>query len=72
MIKLKVVFSIDPTGMELKDITEEIVIPSDICLFCLHDVHQNIYRLQQEVKKALEYKGYDFSMCFNLLKVYTI
>lgn len=72
MINLKVVFSIDPTGMELKDITEEIVIPSDVCLFCLHDANQNIRRLQQEVKKALEYKGYDLTMYFNLLKVYTV
>lgn len=72
MINLKVNFSIDPTGMELKDITEEIVIPSDVCLFCLHDANHNIRRLQQEVKKALEYKGYDLSRYFDLMKVHTL
>lgn len=72
MIKLKVVFSIDPTGMDMNDIAEEINIPSDICLFCLHDSRLKINRLQDEVKKALEFKGYDLEHNFSLLKVYSI
>jgi len=35
-MKVKVVFGLDPTGQDL-DITEEITIPSNICLFCCHD-----------------------------------
>ncbi len=70
-MKVRVVFGIDPTGYDL-DITEEIVIPSDICLFCCHDSRLQISRLQEEVKKALEYKGYDLKWYFSLLKVYTL
>lgn len=70
-MKLKVVFGIDPTGHDL-DITEEINIPSDICLFCCHDSRLQIQRLHIEVKKALEYKGYDLKWYFSLLKVYTL
>ena len=65
---LKVVFGIDPTGMD-KDITEEIKIPSDTCLFCFHDKNS---RLVSEVRKALEYKGYDLKYHFSLLKIYVI
>jgi len=69
--KLKVVFGLDPTGFEL-DITEEVIIPSDVCLFCNHDSRFNISRLHDEVKKSLEYKGYDTKWCFYPFKVYTI
>lgn len=70
-MKLKVVFGIDPTGFA-KDITEEITIPKDVCLFCCHDYRQQIQRLHDEVRKALEYKGYDLDWHFSLLKVYTL
>ena len=69
-MKLKVVFTNDPTGMS-KDITEEIIIPSEICLFCSHDSRLNIRRLETEVKVALEYKGYVFGISFHLFKVYS-
>lgn len=72
MTKLKVVFRTDPTGFS-KDITEEVFIPSEVCLFCCHDSRLKISRLYDEVKKALEYKGYDLSSeyaHFELLKVY--
>lgn len=67
-MKLKVVFSIDPTGSDW-DITEEIVIPKETCLYCLHDKEN---RLVKEVMKALEYKGYEFEFYFELMKVYVI
>lgn len=70
-MRLKVVFNDDPTGMS-KDITEVIIIPKDVCLFCLHDYKQNLNRLAKEVKTALEYKGYDFTEGFHLLKVYSV
>ncbi len=71
-MKLKVVFTDDSTGMA-KDIIEEINIPSDVCLWCCHDSRHNIHRLHNEVKKALEYKGYDFKYGnFHLWKVYSI
>ena len=70
-MKVKVVFGVDPTGHDL-DITEEIVIPSNICLFCCHDSRLQISRLQHEVKKALEYKGYNLKYYFSLLKIYTL
>lgn len=70
-MRLQVTFGIDPTGMS-KDITEEIIIPKDVCLFCCHDSRLKIQRLQKEVMKALEYKGYDFEYGFFLLKVYTL
>lgn len=69
--KLKVVFGIDPTGHE-KDITETVIIPKNVCLFCLHDSRRDINRLVKEVKTSLEHKGYDFSMGFFLLKIYTL
>lgn len=68
MITLKAVFSIDPTGIS-KDITEEINIPKDVCLYCLSDKDNRFY---QEVKKAIEYKGYDLSCFFQLMKVYAV
>ena len=68
MITLKVVFSLDATGFE-QDIKEEIIIPSDTCLFCLHDKDNRFYR---EIKKALEYKGYDLTYFFQLMKVYSV
>jgi len=67
MINLKVVFNVDPTGFD-KDITEEILIPSELCLYCLHD-KQN--RFHDEIVKALQYKGYEFKEFFQLLKVYS-
>ena len=70
-MKLKVCFGIDPTGHDV-DITEEINIPFDICLYCNHDSRLQIQRLHQEVMKALEYKGYDLRNYFLLLKVHTL
>ena len=70
-MKVKVVFWLDPTGHDL-DITEEIIIPSNICLFCCHDSRLQISRLHDEVRKALEYKGYDLRMYFSLLKIYSL
>ena len=73
MTKLKVVFSIDATGGE-SDIIEEIFIPSDTCLYCLHDRHMTVVdnRLHNEIMTALKYKGYDLRYFFQLMKVYTI
>ena len=68
MTNLKVTFSIDATGFT-QDITEEINIPSDVCLYCLHD---KANRLRNEVMKALEYKGYEVRYFFQLMKVYVI
>ena len=70
-MKLKVIFNNDPTGMS-RDFTEEIAIPKDVCLFCLHDYKHNMNRLAKEVKTALEYKGYGFTEAFHLLKVYSV
>lgn len=67
-MNLKVVFSIDATGFE-KDITEDITIPSGYCVYCLHDKHN---RLNQEIKKALERKGYDLRYYFQLMKAYIV
>lgn len=67
MTNLKVIFSIDPTGFA-QDITEEINIPSDVCLYCLHDKDN---RLHNEVKNQLKYK-YDLRYYFQLMKVYVI
>ena len=64
MINLKVVFSIDATGSD-KDITEQIIIPNDVCVYCLHDKDN---RFHNEIKKALEYKGYDLRYFFQLMK----
>lgn len=68
MSKLKVVFSIDPTGFA-QDITEEISIPNDTCLYCLHDKDNRFYN---EVVKAIDNKGYDLRYFFQLMKVYYI
>ena len=69
-MKLKVAFSIDATT---KDITEEIIIPSDICIYCHCDWLHHDNSLRNEIRKALEYKGYDFSQTdFELLKAYTL
>jgi hypothetical protein len=68
MTKLSVSFSVDPTGFA-QDITEEINIPKDVCLYCLHDKEN---RLVKEVMKALEYKGYELIHFFQLMKVYVL
>lgn len=68
MTNLKVTFSIDATGFD-QDITEEIIIPNGVCLYCLHDKDN---RLHQEIMKALEYKGYELRYFFQLMKVYVI
>lgn len=68
MIHLEVVFSSDSTGSS-KDITEEVYIPTGICLYDLHDKNN---RLSDEVKKALHYKGYEFPHFFELLKIYVL
>ena len=67
-MKLKVTFSIDATGFA-QDITEEINIPSDVCLYCLHDKDN---RLRSEVMKALEHKEYELKYFFQLMKVYVV
>lgn len=67
-MKIKVTFSTDPTGFT-KDIKEEINIPNNVCLFCLHDKDN---RLRDEVMKALEYKGYELKYFFQLMKVYVV
>jgi hypothetical protein len=68
MTNLKVTFSIDAIGFA-QDITEEINIPSDVCLYCLHDKDN---RLRNEIMKALEHKGYDLRYFFQLMKVYVL
>jgi hypothetical protein len=68
MMNLKVVFSIDATGSD-KDITELIIIPNDVCVYCLHDKDN---RFHNEIKKALEYKGYDLRYFFQLMKAYVL
>ena len=67
-MKLKVVFSLDSSGYA-PDITEEINISDNICLYCLHD-HQN--RLLKVVCEELENKGYDIKWYIQIMKVYTI
>jgi hypothetical protein len=68
MTNLKVTFSVDATGSD-QDITEEINIPKDVCLYCLHDKDS---RFHNEVMKALEYKGYELGQFFQLMKVYVL
>lgn len=70
-MELKVIFSLDPTG-QAQDIEQVIEIPNDTCLYCNHDHNQNIDRFVDEIKKALELKGFDLEMWFTLFKVYTI
>ena len=72
-MKLKIVFSVDPTGMS-QDVTEVINFPKNTCLFCLHDKRHNIGRLYNEVKKSLEYKGYnsDDLDFLQIMKIYTM
>ena len=67
MTRLEVIFSIDATGFS-KDITEQVNISDDVCLYCLHDKEN---RLRNEVKKALENKGYDLRYYFQLMKVFS-
>ena len=68
-MKLRVVFTDDPTGMS-KDITKEIDIPSEECLYDIHDKTNRLYNL---IKTTLEYQGFDFSYFpFTLWKVYVI
>jgi hypothetical protein len=68
MINLNVTFSIDSTGSD-KDIIEQIIIPNDVCVYCLHDKDN---RFHNEIKKALEYKGYDLRYFFQLMKAYVL
>jgi hypothetical protein len=70
MTKLKVVFNNDPTGMS-KDITEEIKIPSNTCLYCNCEKESSLYK---EIYTALLLKRPDLNLQFGrfyLLKVYT-
>ncbi len=67
MVKLKVIFSIDPTGFE-KDIEELILIKNETCLYCLHDKEN---RLINEIKTKLTNKGYDLNYYFQIMKIYT-
>jgi len=72
-MKLKVVFSIDPTGFD-PDIVEIITIRNGVCLFCNHDQrlkNHAINRVFKEVRSELTRIGYDLRYHFNLLKVYT-
>ena len=71
MTKLRVVFTTAKTGMD-KDITEEIEISSEVCLFCYHDSRLKVDRLHDEVKLALESKEYDLECSYILWKIYTI
>lgn len=68
-MKLKVIFSIDPTGMD-KDISEDIILPSNLCVYDFHD--KKVNRFYNEVRKALEYKGYDLRYHLSILKIYTL
>ena len=68
MTNLKVIFSIDSTG-EMQDITEIINIPSEVCLYSLHDKNN---RFHNEVKRILQRKYYDVKYFFQLIKVYAI
>ena len=62
MINLKVIFN---TTSSTQDITEYIQIPNDVC-YCLYDKDNKFYN---EIKKALECKGYKLKYYFNLIKV---
>ena len=70
-MKLKVAFSIDPTGFD-QDIIVEVNIPYNICLYCMHDHRLKISRLYQEIEKSLDYKGYNLKHYFLFLKVYSL
>lgn len=65
MVHFKVVFSIDPHGFD-KDITEYITIKNNATLYSLND--KNL-RLLNEVKIALELKGYYFDTFFLIKKI---
>jgi hypothetical protein len=68
MIRLKVTFSIDATGLA-PDITKNVMIPSDVCLYCLHDKENRLY---DEVQKAVEAIGFDLRYYFKIMKIYIV
>lgn len=66
MVKLKVIFSNDPTG-STQDIEELVFINSYVCLYCLHDKEN---RLINEIRALLINKGYDLRYYFEIMKIY--
>ena len=67
-MKLKVIFSIDPTGIA-DDIEAVVNITSNNCLYCLHDKEN---RLLEEVKLALDDLGYQTDYYFEVMKIYAV
>jgi hypothetical protein len=64
---LKVTFSIDPTGLAT-DITDTISIPSNTCLYCLHD--RELF--ERVVIDCLKQKGYNVEYYIGIMKIYSI
>ena len=67
-MKLKVVFSIDPTGLA-QDITEIITVDDGTCLYCSHDDDN---RLHNVVRETLTKKGHDLRYYFSLFNVHSV
>lgn len=67
-MKLKVVFSIDPTGFA-QDITEIITIPFGSCVLSCCTKESMLNNL---VKSELETKGYDTRYFFQVMKAHVI
>ena len=67
-MKLKVIFSLDPTGMT-DDSVEIVEITLNNCLYCLHDKEN---RLVEEVKLALDDLGYNVDYYCEIMKIYAI
>ena len=68
-MKLKIIFSTDPTG-SAKDIIETITIIPNTCLYCLHDKTFN--RFEDNIKSLLKEKGHIIEYYFQIMKVYSI
>lgn len=60
MNNIKVIFNSDPTGMS-EDITKELSVPSDTCIFDFHDSCFEIDRIKDMIKKLLNDDGYQLS-----------
>ena len=67
-MKVKVIFSLDATGLE-HDITEIIDVPSKTCLYCLHDKTSRLFNV---IIEALTNKGYDTTIFFQVMKIYVV
>ena len=67
-MNIKVIYSTDPSGYA-PDITEEISLPDNTCLFCLHDKRN---RLLDVVVEELKNKGCNIGWYFQPLKIYVI